>query len=77
MRVKLKSILRTTDTLFEPFEENQYIFHSGATLAVKEFHKPSAKFIHLTKQLTHFYNFKPTPNNKGCFVAEKVQHNNL
>lgn len=35
MKVKLKSVIKTIDTLFEPFEENQFVFHAGNTLAIK------------------------------------------
>ncbi len=35
MKVKLKAVLKTTDKLFEPFEENQFVFHAGNALTIK------------------------------------------
>lgn len=35
MKVKLKSVLKTTYTLFEPFEDNQFVFQAGKTLTIK------------------------------------------
>jgi hypothetical protein len=40
MKLKIKSVLKSTHSEFECFEDQQIIFRSGNTLCIKEIGKP-------------------------------------
>lgn len=73
MRVKVKSILKSSDCSFECFEEQQVMFRCGNMLCVREAGKPDCEaVIFLSKQLQHLFSFKPATNKKGVYTAERT-----
>lgn len=68
MKLKIKSVLKTSDKKIDCFDEQQIIIKLGNTLCIKEIGKNEAEFICLTPQLTYLYDFKPSTNRKGVFT---------
>ena len=72
MKVTIKSVIRSSHSDFECFEDQQVIFRVGNTLCIKEIGKADSEFICLNKHMDKMLTFKPMTNRKGVFTAEKI-----
>lgn len=72
MKVTIKSVIKTSYSQFECFEDQQIIFRAGNSLAIKEIGRPDAEFIPLSYSMQTLLDFKPMTNKRGVFTAEKI-----
>lgn len=71
MKVSLHSVIKTSETHFECFEDQQIIFRAGNTLCIRELGKAESEFIPLSRHIDRLYAFRATNSRKGAFTAER------
>lgn len=69
MKLSIKSVIRSSYSHFECFDDNQILFRAGNTLCLKTIAKPDSDFIYLDKNISKLYTYKPFTNKKGIFTA--------
>ena len=71
MKVKIKSVLKSSLCKYKWMEENQLVYQAGNNLCIGEISKPASDFINLDPNNSHLYNFAVSPNSHLLFTAER------
>ena len=76
MKVKIKSVLKSSLSKFKWMEESQLLYQAGNNLCIGEISKPANEFINLDPNNSHLYDFAVNQRHNFVFSAEKNQANN-
>ena len=71
MKVKIKSVLKSSLCKFKWMEESQVIYQAGNNLCIGEISKPASEFINLDPNNSHLFDFVVSPNHHFAFTAEQ------
>ena len=72
MKVTIKSVIKTSSSEFECFEDQQILMRVGNTLCIKEMGKSESEFICLNRHMDKLLTFRASSNKKAVFTAEKI-----
>ena len=71
MKVKIKSVLKSSLSKFKWMEESQLLYQAGNNLCIGEISKPACEFISLDPNNSHLYDFTANCRHNFIFSAEK------
>lgn len=76
MKVKIKSVLKSSDPRLKQLEDTHLVYAAGNNLCIGELGKPASDFVQLDKNNSRLYDFAVAPNNRVIFTAEQNQQSN-
>lgn len=70
MKIKVLSVLKTSETEFDCFEDSSVVYACGSTLCIKELGSTQCEFIGLGPKMTKLFAFKTAVDFKSILTAE-------